>query len=138
MLHDRASTPHRKLQDLIRQKLIERKRVLDFSMFIQPQPSEADIEDLLPLEIYIAAFNAAYGKELAGVTLTAQELGSHPRIVERINHWLTRKDITLLRDGGFNHYRVAQAILPSLTIDSLKPEELSRFERLFARIAQVL
>ncbi len=57
VLHDRAGAPHQKLEDLIRQKLIERKRVLDFSMFLNPAPAEADIEDLLPADAYIAAFN---------------------------------------------------------------------------------
>ena len=138
VLHDRASAPHQKLEDLIRQKLIERKRVLDFSMFIDPQPSEADIEDLLPTELYIAAFNRAYAKELKGTTLMAAELGAQPRMVGRVNQWLETKGIALLKDGGFNHYRVAQAILPALTAASLKPETLARFERLFARVDAVL
>ncbi len=138
VLHDRASTPHQKLEDLIRQKLIERKRVLDFSMFIEPQPSEADIEDLLPLDIYVSAFNAAYAKELAGSELSTAELGTHPRIVERINQWLKAKGIALLKDGGFNHYRVAQAVLPKLNSTTLKSEEIARFEKLFATIGEVL
>lgn len=138
VLHDRASTPHQKLEDLIRQKLIERKRVLDFSMFIEPQPSEADIEDLLPPDIYVAAFNLAYAKELAGTVLTTADLGSHPRIVERINQWLKAKGIALLKDGGFNHYRVAQSVLPELTATPLKLEDLTRFETLFTRIGEVL
>ncbi len=138
VLHDRASAPHQKLDDLIRQKLIERKRVLDFSMFLDPVPNEADIEDLLPADAYIAAFNKAYSKELNGVTLAIGELGSQPRMVERINQWLKGKGIALMKDGGFNHYRVAQAILPALTATSLNTEELARFERLFTRIADVL
>lgn len=138
VLHDRASSPHQKLEDLVRQKLIERKRVLDFSMFIDPQASEADIEDLVPQAAYIEAFNAAYAKELKGTTLKAKEIGKEPRIVTRIDKWLAAKGIELLKDGGFNHYRVAQALLQSLKADSFKPAELERFERLFARIAEVL
>ncbi|WP_410497713.1 AAA family ATPase [Chitinibacter sp. S2-10] len=136
VLHDRASAPHQKLEDLIRQKLIERKRVLDFSMFIDPQPAEADIEDLLPLNLYIDAFNLAYTKELAGIRVTEEELGQHPRIVERINQWLKAKGINLLKDGGFNHYRVAQAVLPMLSATTLNPEVLARFEALFAKIGK--
>jgi predicted ATPase len=138
VLHDRASTPHQKLEDLIRQKLIERKRVLDYSMFLEAPANEADIEDLLPADIYIAAFNSAYTKELKGATLTAGELGPQPRMIERINHWLKAKGIALLKDGGFNHYRVAQALLPALTAAVLKPEDLARFERLFDRIRETL
>lgn len=138
VLHDRASSPHQKLEDLVRQKLIERKRVLDFSMFLDPAPAEADIEDLLPADAYIAAFNCAYAKELNGVTLTEGELGAQPRMIERINQWLKGKGITLLKDGGFNHYRVAQAILPALTPATLKPDEVARFERLFSKVSEVL
>lgn len=137
VLHDRASTPHQKLEDLVRQKLIERKRVLDFSMFLEPQPSEADVEDLIPQDAYIAAFNATYAKELKN-PLKAKDLGKEPRIVARIDKWLESKGIHLLKDGGFNHYRVAQALLQSLTANSFKSEELARFERLFARIGEVL
>jgi hypothetical protein len=107
-------------------------------LFIEPQPSEADIEDLLPLDIYVSAFNAAYAKELAGTVLSTAELGTHPRIVERINQWIKAKGIVLLKDGGFNHYRVAQAVLPKLNSTTLKSEEITRFEKLFATIGEVL
>jgi hypothetical protein len=138
VLHDRANAPHQRLEDLVRQKLIEGKSVLDFSMFIDPALAEADIEDLLPADAYIAAFNRAYAKELNGVAPTAADLGAQPRMIERINHWLNAKVITLLKDGGFNHYRVAQAVLPALTLAALQPKELARFERLFAKIGKVL
>ena len=138
VLHDRAGAPYQKLEDLIRQKLIERKRVLDFSMFLDPAPNEADIEDLLPADAYIAAFNATYAKELNATVLMAADLGAQPRMIERINRWLKAKGITLLKDGGFNHYRVAQAILPALTTAALKPDELARFERLFDRVHTVV
>lgn len=138
VLHDRAGSPHQRLEDLVRQKLIERKRVLDFSMFLDPAPAEADIEDLLPADAYIAAFNQAYAKELNGVTLMAADLGAQPRMIERINQWLKAKGITLLKEGGFNHYRVAQAVLPALTATTLKPDELERFERLFDRVTAAL
>ena len=48
------------------------------------------------------------------------------------------KGITLLKDGGFNHYRVAQAVLPALTEAALKPAELARFEGLFDRVRSAL
>lgn len=137
VLHDRAGSPHQKLEELVRQKLIERKRVLDFSMFIDPQPTEADLEDLVPQDAYIAAFNATYAKDLKS-PLKAKDLGKEPRIVARIDRWLEAKKVALLKDGGFNHYRVAQTLLQSLTADSFKPDELARFEGLFARIGEVL
>lgn len=138
VLHDRAATPHQKLEDLVHQKLIERKRVLDFSMFIDPQPAEADIEDMVPIDLYAEAFNAAYAKELGSNKLDPVELGKHPRTVERINQWLKAKRIILLQDGGFNHYRVAQALLPRLTVADLHADGLAPFEKLFAKLNSAL
>ena len=134
VLHDRAAAPHQNFEKLIHQKLIERKRVLDFSMFRTPDNQETDIEDLFPEALYVDAFNAAYAKELKGTTLAVADLGQHPRIIERINQWLKGKGITLLKDGGFNHYRVAQALLPRLTAAALSPGDLERFEKLFSRV----
>jgi hypothetical protein len=138
VLHDRVSTPHQGLERLIQQKLIERKRVLDYSIFRTLGNQEADIEDLFPENLYVDAFNRAYSKELKGTRLAVADLGSHPRIVERINHWLAAKNIPLLKDGGFNHYRVAQALLPCLNATTLAPADLQRFEDLFARVNSAL
>lgn len=134
VLHDRGSTPHQNLEKVIHQKLIEHKRVLDFSMFRTPENQETDIEDLFPEALYVEAFNAAYAKELKGTTLALKELGHHPRIIERINQWLKGKGIVLLKDGGFNHYRVAQALLPRLTGAALSGPDFERFEKLFTRV----
>jgi energy-coupling factor transporter ATP-binding protein EcfA2 len=138
VLHDRASGPAQSIEALIRQKLIERRRVLDFSMFRVPQNLESDVEDLFPDALYIKAFNTAYKRELNGVALAPTDLGQHPRIVERINQWLNDRGITLLHSGGFNHYRVAQALLPHLTVDALGEADLQPFENLFARLNEAL
>ena len=138
VLHDRAAAPHQNLEKLIHQKLIERKSVLDFSMFRIPDNQETDIEDLFPEALYVEAFNAAYAKELKGTALAVADLGQHPRMIERINRWLKGKGISLLKDGGFNHYRVAQALLPRLTAAALSPSDLERFEKLFAQVNRAL
>jgi predicted ATP-dependent endonuclease of OLD family len=140
VLHDRGSAPSQGLENLIRQKLIERKRVLDFSMFRSPDNQEADVEDLFPVELYLSAFNMSYARELKGISLTVGDLAQyrHPRIVERINQWLKAGGVTLLKDGGFNHYRVARALLPLLTDTSLSTDDLGRFEKLFSRLNSVL
>lgn len=138
VLHDRGSAPQQALENLIHQKLIERKRVLNFSMFRTPDNLETDVEDLFPEALYVDAFNAAYAKELNGTALTTAQLGQHPRITERINQWLKATGITLLKDGGFNHYRVGCALLPGLTKTSLSPTDLERFEKLFTRLNSAL
>jgi hypothetical protein len=138
VLHDRASAPHQKLEDLIRNKLIERKRVLDFSMFRDPGEQEADIEDLFPPELYIAAFNAAYAKELGRSRAALNELPKRSRIVERINQWLVAKELVLLKDGGFNHYRVARALAPMLNEKVVTADLAKRFDALFERVHAAL
>jgi predicted ATP-dependent endonuclease of OLD family len=137
VLHDRASTPHQKLEDLISQKLIPKKRVLDYSMFLETV-NEADLEDLLPLALYVDAFNTAYSSELKNILLKVEDLGRHPRLVERINIWLKSKKIALRKDGGYNHYLVAQSILPKLTAINLKQEDQKPFELLFKRVNSTL
>lgn len=138
VLHDRGNSPDQDLENTIRQKLIERKRILDYSAFRTPPDLETDIEDLFPQGLYVQAFNEAYSGQLNGQALAAQDLGHHPRIVQRINNWLEQRGIKLLHDGGFNHYRVAKALLPHLTAASLTPEDVERFEKLFARVNELL
>ena len=138
VLHDCVSAPHQKLEDLIRQKLIEKKRVLDYSMFLENPATEADIEDLLPVHLYIDAFNIAYSNELGGSLLTVADLGSQPRIVARIDQWLKFKNLNLVKGGGYNHYRVAQVMLTKLTPTSINKTEISRYEALFERLKTIL
>lgn len=138
VLHDRGSSPDQDLENTIRQKLIERKRILDFSAFRAQPNLETDIEDLFPETLYVQAFNEAYSRELDGQVLTSPELAQHPRIVQRINNWLDQRGVRLLQDGGFNHYRVAQALVRHLTPDSLASEDMDRFEKLFSRVNELL
>ncbi len=138
VLHDRGRAPHQNLESLIQQKLIERKRVLDFSMFRTPANLETDVEDLFPESLYVDVFNESYRDELDGEALTLTDLPPHPRIVERLNEWLRQRGITLLKDGGFNHYRVAQALLPKLSAASLSGADLERFDKLFERVNAAL
>lgn len=138
VLHDRASKPEQSLENLIRKKLVERKRVLNYSMFRSPDNMETDIEDLFPEGLYVDAFNAAYAGDLQGSELTLPELGQHPRIVQRVNRWLDAKGVVLLKGGGFNHYRVAQELLQRLDAKTLSSTDIGRFENLFARVNAAL
>lgn len=138
VLHDRGSAPAQGVDSLVQQKLIQSKRVLDYSMFRTPDNQETDVEDLFPEALYVEAFNAANTKELEGVVLTVADLGKHPRIIERINVWLASKGITLRKNGGFNHYRVVKSLLPLLTEKSLSESDIARFERLFDQLNKAL
>jgi hypothetical protein len=107
-------------------------------MFRSPENIETDIEASFPASLYIEAFNAAYAKELNGILLSIADLPKHPRMVERTNQWLAASGISLLKDGGFNHYRVAQALLPRLTLTAVSTEDRDRFQALFNRVNQAL
>lgn len=137
VLHDRGSKAHQGLENLIQQKLIEKKRVLDYSIFRTPENLETDIEDLIPEKVYVEAFNSAYAKELPS-ELDKSQLPKHPRTVERINSWLKANKISLLKDGGFNHYRVAQALLPLLNEGSVDVQIVETFDKLFTRLNNAL
>jgi predicted ATPase len=137
VLHDHAGAPHQKLEDLVRQKLIERKRVFDYSMFRGTPNQPTDIEDLFPPVLYLDAFNATYANELKGRTVTVTDLPERPRIIERLDAWLEQERIKLLKAGGFNHYRVAQALLPRLTTEKLDAATRSNFKDLFAKLNEV-
>lgn len=134
VLHDRASKPHQGLEQMIQQKLIEKKKVLDYSIFRKPENVETDIEDLFGEKLYLEAFNECYGSELGKKLISASELKKHPRIIERINIWLKEKSIEVKHGGGFNHYRVAQSLLPKLSSQSLKSADLEPFEKLFEKL----
>jgi hypothetical protein len=138
VLHDKAGASNQGVENMVRQKLIEKKNVLDYAMFRTPTNSESDVEDLFPPALYIDSFNSVYARELKGVTLTSADLVAHPRIVEGINLWLKDKGIVLRGGGGFNHYRVAQALLPRLTVASLGPSDLQCFATLFQRLNNAL
>lgn len=138
VLHDRAGKPNQGLEDLVKEKLIEQKRVLDYAMFRIPSAPEADIEDLFPESLYVDAFNKTYAKQLGNSPALLSKLPSHPRIVERINLWLKAEKVSLLRDGGFNHYRVAQQLVPNLTELALGTKGLEPFEALFDRLNKAL
>jgi predicted ATP-dependent endonuclease of OLD family len=138
VLHDKASKPNQRLEDLVQEKLIERKKVLDFTMFMPSGTKEADLEDILPAEAYVKAFNKTYKKDLGSKSLTLKMLGQHPRMVERINEWLKKEGILLLKDGGYNHYRVAQTFISELTLDNLSDDEIARYEAMFVQLNAAL
>ena len=122
------ANPHQKLEELIQQKLIARKRVLDFSMFLDPCLSKLTSKICFPGRLH-QGIQPRVRRGIERSELTVDDLVPHPRMIERINQWLKAAGIRLRKDGGFNHYRVAQAVLPALRAATLKPDELKRFER---------
>jgi len=59
-------------------------------------------------------------------------LGRHARTRDSL------ESIALLKDGGFNHYRVARSLIPLLDTDTVKDDLGKRFDALFERVQGAL
>ena len=71
-------------------------------------------------------------------SLQSYQAAYQPWIIDRINRWLEAKKITLLHDGGFNHYRVMVAAIPLLTKKAVAGDTIASFEALFEKINSAL
>ena len=142
VLHDYAGSPDQKLMDMVREKLISDKAVLNASQFrdlsaLGTAGKAADIEDLFTPAFYVDRFNQTFSKGLKGKKLTETDLPSGDRIVERLERYLAKSQIQVRQSGGFNHYAVAShfASNPPSSLDS---DTLKRFEELFKTINSLL
>jgi hypothetical protein len=133
VFHDYRGAPEQKLLDLMREKMIACKAVLDASQFrdlsklgVSGVPSET--EDLFEPSVYLHYFNMAYDKQLAWTLIEEADLPPGDRIVERLERCIAAKGIQLRPSGGFNHYTPATAFArdPSRVDD----KSLDRFEAL--------
>lgn len=96
---------------------------------------EADIEDLLPAQLYVDLVNEAYRGELAGTSLTLAELPDGPRIVKRVEDAFVSRN---LNKGRLNHYSPAGALLRMKETTEMSEEQLSAAEVLIRRINALL
>lgn len=96
---------------------------------------EADIEDLLPAQLYIDLVNDAYRGELAGTSLTLAELPDGPRIVKRVEDAFVSRDVN---KGRLNHYSPAGALLRMKETTEMSEEQLFAAEILIQQINALL
>jgi len=96
---------------------------------------EADIEDLLPVQLYVDLVNEAYRGELAGNSLTLDELSDGPRIVKRVEGAFVARNVN---KGQLNHYSPAGALLRMKETTEMSEEQLSKAESLIERINALL
>jgi len=134
VFHDYRGAPDQKLLDLMREKMIASKAVLDASQFrdlaklgVSGVPS--DTEDLLEPSVYLHYFNSAFEKQLAGKSVEEAHLPPGDRIVERLERYVAVNGIQLRPSGGFNHYTPATALARDPS--RLDEKSLERFEALF-------
>ena len=96
---------------------------------------EADIEDLLPAQLYVDLVNDAYRGELAGTSLTLAELPDGPRIVKRVEDVFVARSVN---EGRLNHYSPAGALLRMKETAEMSEEQLSAAEILIQQINALL
>lgn len=135
VLHDYRGAPEQKLMDLVKQKMISPKALLNASQFrdlknIGKSGQSTDTEDLFESALYLKYFNGAFAKPLKGTAINEADLPSGDRIIDRLERHIATKGIQIRPSGGFNHYGVASYFVsnPPTSLDS---NTLKRFEALF-------
>jgi len=139
VLHDYAGKPEGRLESLVRERIIEKRHVLNYAPYRAGMKRggtaillvATDVEDVITPTAYLKVFNAAYKQELNGTEIAETDLPPGDRIVQRIERQLTAKSIQLRPSGGFNHYRVANYLISNPGLLS-RPDAamLNRFEQL--------
>jgi AAA ATPase domain len=153
ILHDSDGKADRRLASLVQQKLIDEKAVLTYANFRDVTPSKkgkgnaltspasislkdphpaTDIEDLLPVSLYLDLFNDALASKLGQHKATESDLPKGDRIIARLTEWLVTEGITLRKDGGFNHYSVASYFASNPP--KVDDDALDRFHVLFETV----
>ncbi|HOW55148.1 MAG TPA: AAA family ATPase [Syntrophorhabdaceae bacterium] len=137
VLHDYRGASEQKLMDLVKEKIIPAKMLLNISLFRDRKASRADgvpsdMEDLFKPEFYLERFNKTFG-----TSVSETDLPPGDRIVDRLNRYIDKTGIKIRPSGGFNHYLVASnfAANPPKELDK---DTLKRFETLFAAINKLL
>jgi AAA15 family ATPase/GTPase len=137
VLHDWTGSPDQRIAELIRERLITERRLMHFGQFVAEEKTNnypaADIEDLFAIGTYLQLFNSAFEKKLAGKSVKEADLPNGDRIVDRINRWLIKNEITLRKSGGFNHYIVANHLTTNPP-KSMDKTSTKRFDRVIEAI----
>jgi predicted ATPase len=140
VLHDYDGLPDQRLSDLVREKMISKRAILNAAQFrdlhspgVAVRPG--DLEDLFPPGLYLQCFNNVYAKKLQGA-IDRSLLPVGDRVVQRIERYLEANRIALRPSGGFNHYLVAAELArnPPAEFDA---DTLKRFEGLFKAINEL-
>jgi hypothetical protein len=137
VLHDYRGSPDQRLADLVKNKIIQAKLVLNVSQFrdlakIGKDGPPTDIEDLFTPSLYLDLFNGAFAKTLK-VKVAVADLPKNPRIIVQLEDYLKAKSICLRPSGGFNHYTVA-SYFASNPPPKYDDDTMKRFAALFAAV----
>ena len=113
----------RRLDDLVRDKIIREKQIMFFDEFAEVG-AIADLEDVFSKEEYLTFFNAAFKGEHPEISLASLKSGE--RILPQINQIIGKE--------RFNHYRPARQLLSASPQVQLSATTLDRFERIFKAV----
>ncbi|UUZ70870.1 AAA family ATPase [Polaromonas sp. P1(28)-8] len=105
VLHDYSGSPEQKLAALVRQKLLAEKALFNVSQFHEPGNSEAvgkpsDIEDLLPMSLYLDYFNTTFSTQLGGISVSESDLPagrSNSPAIGEVHRYKGTEDSTIWR-----------------------------------------
>ena len=134
-LIDLQKKDQQKVENLYKQKLLNKKQVRTFAEFTRT--TEADIEDMFEVGFYLSLVNAEYSAELTKPIVEA-DLPPHSRILPRLEEYI--KTTPLKNNAVFNHYRPARYFAEHLSElkDKVGPGALTRFETAFKTLNGVL
>jgi hypothetical protein len=141
VLHDYRGSSEQRMTSLIREKILPAKSLFNVSQFrdvnrLGEDTIASDVEDMLPIDLYLEYFNSAFASQLAGAKVSTSDLPPGDRVVLRIEKYLKDNGIKLKASGGFNHYTVASrfASSPPASFDG---PTLDRFRALFKALNTV-
>lgn len=91
----------------------------------------ADVEDLLPTELYLDLVNTAYASVLPAPITPANLTSTDDRIVRRVEHYFQNKGL-----GKLNHYKPAEVLLrqQSTLLAEIDKDALDRTQALVERL----
>lgn len=137
VLHDWSKAPEQRLVDLVSKKLVGRRSILNYAMFVgeaEDAVSHADVEDMFDEDFFVALFCDTFASEL-GRKFEPSEVPSGKRIVERLGRLLKDNNLSVRKTEGFNHYRPASFLASNpAKLDTLSSGTLDRFEALFKKV----
>jgi predicted ATP-dependent endonuclease of OLD family len=134
-LIDLQKKDQQKVENLYKQKLLQKRQVLTFADFTKT--GEADIEDMFDAPFYLELVNAEYKTSLVN-PIKESDLPPHPRILVRLEKYL---EANPLKDGvHFNHYRPARYFTEHADdlVAQLSANSLQRFEDAFKMLNTLL
>ncbi len=127
-LIDLQKKDQQRIENLYKQKLLQKKQVLTFAQFTKSP--EADVEDMFSEDFYLKLVSAAYAGDLPAPITTADLTVTHPRILKRLESYFEQNP---MKQGGFNHYRPARYFAEHFSDfgKELDSATLDRFESAF-------